>query len=668
MDAETIPEKQPLLSQEPTSLDDSGKPRIVTLRAVFLGLSLSILACLWITYSSYLGKSASLPVAHFPVAALLPFVLISLVFNPLLRITGWFNPFGMAELLVIFFMVLTASAIPGWAFTTYWVALVGTPLYFATPQNRWETVFFEYLPDWLVASNQGGVMEWFFEGLPVGNSIPWGAWLPPFVWWASFFLALFVVGACLMIILRKQWVEYEKLTFPLVQVPVIMARDCQDGNALPSFMRNQLFWIGFGVVMFVVVWNILSYFKWLSPIRLGIPYTDPITLYDGFPPMLIRLNWLVFGFAFFANIDILFSIWVFRLLAICQEGTLAQFGYNLSSPNTGISSVTAAQNLGGFFFFVVWGLWMARRHIFGVFKKALGRSDGADDSEELLPYRWALLGILSGSIYILCWLDRAGMELWVSIILMTCVLLMYLGVTRIVAEAGVVLLDLPLNAHDFTISVIGSSNMSPESLTAMGMANAFARNWRTLGMNAMAHVAKVGNQFLGEKRKIFAVVFLSLGLSIITSVTYTIYLAYSTVGAAHFGEWGFAGGNRMFYDNIVNWISTPTALGQDDIGFIGMGAAVMWGLIQLRYHFPGWPLHPVGFAIAGAYATDQAAFSVFLAWIIKVIVLKAGGLVLYRKAQPFFLGILVGFSIGVALSFAVDFIWFPRQGHLIDSW
>ena len=124
----------------------------------------------------------------------------------------------------------------------------------------------------------------------------------------------------------------------------------------------------------------------------------------------------------------------------------------------------------------------------------------------------------------------------------------------------------------------------------------------------------------------------------------------------------------MFFDNIVKWISTPTTLGQEDLGFIGMGGAIMWGLIQLRYHFPGWPLHPVGFAIAGAFATDQAAFSVFLAWMIKVAVMKIGGVTLYKKTQPLFLGILVAFSVGVALSFTVDYVWFPRQGHLIDSW
>ena len=311
---------------------------------------------------------------------------------------------------------------------------------------------------------------------------------------------------------------------------------------------------------------------------------------------------------------------------------------------------------------------MARRHLLEVMNRAVGRPSDVDDSDELLSYRWALIGIFTGVVYILCWLNRAGMELWVASLLMSCVLLMYLGVTRIVAEAGVVLLDLPLNAHDFTISVIGSSNMSHESLTSMGMANAFARNWRTLGMNAMAHVAKVGDEFLSEKRKIFGVVFLSLGVGIVASVTYTIYLAYTTVGAAHFGEWGFSGGNTLFYDNIVKWISTPTELGSEDLGFIGFGAAVMWALIQLRYQFPGWPLHPVGFAIAGAFATDQAAFSVFLAWLIKITVMKMGGVALYRRTQPLFLGILVGFSIGVAISFAIDFIWFPQQGHLIDSW
>ena len=115
------------------SLQRSGPPlRVVTLRAVSIGLSLSILSCIWISYSSYIVKSASLPVAHFPVAALLPFIVV-LTATWLIKYLSHKTLLNPAELLLVFFMVLTGSAIPGWAFTTYWVALVGTPLYFATP-------------------------------------------------------------------------------------------------------------------------------------------------------------------------------------------------------------------------------------------------------------------------------------------------------------------------------------------------------------------------------------------------------------------------------------------------------------------------------------------------------------------------------------------------------
>jgi hypothetical protein len=64
----------------------------------------------------------------------------------------------------------------------------------------------------------------------------------------------------------------------------------------------------------------------------------------------------------------------------------------------------------------------------------------------------------------------------------------------------------------------------------------------------------------------------------------------------------------------------------------------------------------------------MAMFSVFMAWFIKSIMFRIGGVSLYKKTQPFFIGILFAFSIGVGISFLVDVIWFPRQGHLIDSW
>jgi len=54
--------------------------------------------------------------------------------------------------------------------------------------------------------------------------------------------------------------------------------------------------------------------------------------------------------------------------------------------------------------------------------------------------------------------------------------------------------------------------------------------------------------------------------------------------------------------------------------------------------------------------------------MIKAIVLRVGGVSMYKQTQPFFLGMLVGFATGMVLNYTVDMIWFPGQGHRIHGW
>ena len=75
-------------------------------------------------------------------------------------------------------------------------------------------LFFDYLPDWLIVSDQRHAVFWFYEGLPTNSAIPWYDWIIPMGWWGTFFLALFFLSSSLMVILRKQWIERERLTFP----------------------------------------------------------------------------------------------------------------------------------------------------------------------------------------------------------------------------------------------------------------------------------------------------------------------------------------------------------------------------------------------------------------------------------------------------------------------
>ena len=88
----------------------------------------------------------------------------------------------------------------------------------------------------------------------------------------------------------------------------------------------------------------------------------------------------------------------------------------------------------------------------------------------------------------------------------------------------------------------------------------------------------------------------------------------------------------------------------------------------LRARFYWWPLSPIGLTIATTYATINSVLMVFFAWLTKVIVLHVGGVQLYHKSKPFFLGLATGYALGVAFSWLVDAIWFPGAGHQVHNW
>ena len=93
------------------------------------------------------------------------------------------------------------------------------------------------------------------------------------------------------------------------------------------------------------------------------------------------------------------------------------------------------------------------------------------------------------------------------------------------------------------------------------------------------------------------------------------------------------------------------------------GAVGMALLTFLRYRFVWWPVHPVGLAVAYSGMTKHAAFCIFLTWICKAIILKVGGVFLYRRTVPFFIGIIVGYALSVAVGYFVDIVYYQGHGH-----
>ena len=70
-------------------------------------------------------------------------------------------------------------------------------------------------------------------------------------------------------------------------------------------------------------------------------------------------------------------------------------------------------------------------------------------------------------------------------------------------------------------------------------------------------------------------------------------------------------------------------------------------LMLARHRFMWWPFHPIGYVMGGVWTLNGLWFSIFLAWLIKMLVLKYSGPTGYRSTRWIFLGMVLGqFVVG----------------------
>ncbi len=61
-----------------------------------------------------------------------------------------------------------------------------------------------------------------------------------------------------------------------------------------------------------------------------------------------------------------------------------------------------------------------------------------------------------------------------------------------------------------------------------------------------------------------------------------------------------------------------------------------------RHRFLWWPVHYLGFPIGATYMISSTWFSIMIGWMLKAVILKYGGVTLYKRLRPFFLGLILG--------------------------
>ena len=183
---------------------------------------------------------------------------------------------------------------------------------------------------------------------------------------------------------------------------------------------------------------------------------------------------------------------------------------------------------------------------------------------------------------------------------------------------------------------------------------------RTSVMSSSAHAMYLARR---RSRGLLWLLLVAAGITFVSGVVCTVWLGYRH-GAANLSPWWFQHSPRRPFD----WAATELALGRAPSmagwAWTGVGAVVMVVLIVAQRACFWWPLHPVGFIICSVIDIDWLMLNIFVAWFIKLVVVRVGGNRVYRMARRFFLGVILGQCSAYGVWAVVDTV-FGKVGNAI---
>lgn len=625
----------------------------LTVKSLILALILIPINAYWIMMSSLR------PVRIYPTDVALFFnvvviILLLTALSFLLRKVAPKLALTQGELLTIYTMLCISSAISGHDRMQILVPLLGHSSWFATPENDWLSLFHNSIPRWLIV-DQKQVLEGYYHGFSTLYTVDHiRAWLRPGLIWSSFIIVMVLIQVCINSILRRQWVEIEKLSYPIIQIPLEMTKPNAD------FFRSRIMWIGFAIACSLDLINGTHFLHPQVPSIGGKLYDvgnlfveKPWTAIGWTPVAIFPFG---VGLAFFIPLDLSFSCWFFYLFWKIERITGAAVGWR-ALPRFPYAD---EQSHGAYIGLCLVALWGSRHHLSAVVKKVLIGKRDMNDSEEPIPYRMAVLGIIFGMIFLTLFSFRAGMSIWLPPIFFIIWYLLAIAITRMRAEVGSPVHDLHYMGPDTIIpEMIGTRRLGTSNLTMFSFYHFFNRAHRCHPMPHQLEGFKIAERIGTNNRKLFYAMVVAIILGALSGFWAYLHVTYKTGATLWRG--------REIFGRLDKWLNNPVQPDCYGVSFIGIGMVFTVILMAMRKRFFWWPIHPAGYAVSGSWAMNPLWFSIFIGWFLKWLLMRYGGLRLHRKAIPFFMGLVLGEFVAGAFWSAVGsaagwqmfkFLWF----------
>jgi hypothetical protein len=644
----------------------------VTLRALVLGALLIPLNCYWMAVMEIQWNSVDATcVSLFFHVVFVIFVLA--ILNRWLAARAPRLAMSPAEMLVIYIMLSIASAIGGRDSMENLLPVLGHPFWYADPSNGFEK-FQHLIPSWLGQRDPAALRAFYLGRASVYDWNVLRAWVPLVAAWSAFILAMLMVMLSVNVIVRRHWMDLEKLSFPTVYLPVEMSRD-------KSFFSNRTLWMGFALPFAIQTMNGLHHlYPSVPSLNLKLQDVGPMFAnppWNGMGWTPISFYPFAIGMAFFLPLDLSFSCWFFYVLKKLEAVAGVVLGFKSPGGYGGASwPYLREQGTGAWIGLCLFLIWAGRKQLAeivrtevsggeqkerdpsprpspngrGGFRDSAPNPQPATDSGELLSYRAACAGVLLGLLGMFAFCVRAGMSLWLPPIYFGLFFLLSIGITRIRAELGPPAHELNwVNPENVVVSILGTGVLGTQNLTVLSYMFWFNRGYRSHPMPHQLEGMKIGRDMRMEPRRLLAAMILACVIGVFAmfwalldvtlkqgAATANIRSYYTPIGAEAF--------NRL-----SGWIAYPKSTDVTAISWMALGFGFTVFLMSMKSAFFWWPLHPAGYALANSYALEYWWMTLLIGWLIKLVIVRYGGIKGYRRALPFFLGLILGDYVAASM-------------------
>ena len=621
---------------------------------VCLALPLIVLNCGWIAYGELRANTTwtTIPTLFMGVTFML-FVVTLLN----LAVRRWRGPsaaLSQPEMMLLYTLLSMSSVVAGIGNFGFFTPFLGNVFHDATPSNGWQS-FWPLLPS-SIGPRDPDVLRGFYEGHSTFFQKPiMAAWAYPLIVWSVFFLLLLWTTLCLSVILRHRWADEEHLPFPVIALPLEMTRE-----GAPLY-KSRLLWGGFAIPFCV---HSLNTFHGIYPTLPYLPMKDlqdlaPTLAYPwtGVDSLFYLLHPVGVGFGYLINTDASFSLWFFYLLKKLLNVWGVTEGWR--DPGHGWFGDTAAQfpytgyqGMGAWLVLGLTTLGAGRTYFRAYLGRALHGDKEGVDRDEPLSARAALLGLLVGFLLLCGLVWSAGGSWWLPIAFLGIYLLLMVALSRIRAETAVLCTELVwINPQTILPLLTGTSGLSHTDLAHMGMLSWFNTDYRAAGMPHELEGLVGQGHARGSMRALIPTLLAVSAFAMAAALVWDLQMYYTQGAATAKTYFWVVGKGSEPWQALASWLHNPKP--PDGVAFTGMavGAGVTLLMASLRTRFLSFPFVPAAYALNASFANDFFWCDMFVAWLLKVLIVRYGGISLYRQAMPFFLGLILGdFVTGAAWS------------------